>query len=110
VLASQRTPENFRNAKIKTDRALRKDPGYEPQFLNTPLTVSEIAVELDDGELAVLRGYEFRALYGDDLGATLRDLFFSWWEGRFVTSPNGAPNVTGAPPTSTSTTADRSSR
>ena len=65
----------------------------QPHFLNTPLHVEEVVVEIDDEELAALQAYEHRALYGDDLGATLRDLFFAWWEERFVTSPNGAPSV-----------------
>jgi uncharacterized protein YcgI (DUF1989 family) len=93
VLASQRTPADFRNARIKADRELRRDPGYEPQFLGTVLQVEEVVVELDAEELALLQAYEHRAHYGDDLGATLRDLFFAWWEDRFVTSPNGAPSV-----------------
>jgi uncharacterized protein YcgI (DUF1989 family) len=93
VLASQRTPRDFRNARIKADRELRRDPAYEPQFLNTPLVVEEVAVDLDDAELAALQGYEHRALYAGDLGAALRDLFFAWWEERFVSSPNGAPTI-----------------
>jgi hypothetical protein len=96
VLASQRTPADFRNARIKADRELRRDGDYVPHFLNTPLRVEEVVVELDDDELAALQAYEHRALYGDDLGATLRDLFFAWWEERFVTSPNGAPSVSQA--------------
>ena len=93
MLASQRTPADFRNPRIKADRELRRDPAYAPHFLNTPLQVEEVVVEIDDEELAALQAYEHRALYGDDLGATLRDLFFAWWEERFVTSPNGAPSV-----------------
>jgi uncharacterized protein YcgI (DUF1989 family) len=97
VLRSQRTPKDFRNPVIKSDRELRRDPGYEPSFLNTPLSVTEVAVELDDDELALLRGYEHTPLYRGDLGAALRDIFFSWWEQQYVTSPNGAPTVTASP-------------
>jgi uncharacterized protein YcgI (DUF1989 family) len=95
VLSSQRTPKDFRNATIKADRELRKVPGYEPMFLNTPLTVTDVAIELDDEEIALLRDYEHARLYRGDLGATMRDVFFSWWEQRYVTSPNGAPSLTG---------------
>ncbi|MBS0340794.1 MAG: urea carboxylase-associated family protein [Proteobacteria bacterium] len=91
--ASQRTPKDFLNPVIKADRALHRDPGYEPRFLNTPLTVTDVEIELDDEELALLRGYEHARLYRGDDAATLRDVFFSWWEQRFVTSPNGAPTV-----------------
>lgn len=91
--ASQRTPKDFLNPVIKADRELRKDTGYEPRFLNTPLTVTDVEIELDDEEMALLREYEHARLYRGDVGATLRDVFFSWWEQRFVTSPNGAPTV-----------------
>jgi len=97
ALASQRTPKDFRNATIKADRELRRDAAYEPSFLNTPLTVTEVAVELDDDDLALLRTYEHAPLYRGDPGATLRDIFFSWWEQQYVTSPNGAPTVTSSP-------------
>ena len=97
MLASQRTPRDFRNARIKSDRELRRDPAYEPQFLNTPLAVEEVVVELDDAQVAVLQAYEHRALYADDLGPVLRDLFFAWWEERFVNSPNGAPTISSTP-------------
>jgi uncharacterized protein YcgI (DUF1989 family) len=103
VLASQRTPADFRNARIKADRALVRDPGYQPQFLNTPLAVEEVVVELDDEELALLAGYEHQPLYRDDLGAVLRDVFFSWWEQRFLASPNGAPSLQAAAPAPSTT-------
>jgi hypothetical protein len=59
----------------------------QPQFLNTPLQVREVA-ELDDEELALLRAYEHRAHYGDDL-ATLRDCSLPGGK-TFRRSPNGA--------------------
>jgi uncharacterized protein YcgI (DUF1989 family) len=102
VLASQRTPADFRNPVIKADRALRRDASYEPQFLGTPLTVEEVVVELSDEELAWLDGYEHAGLYRGDRGAVLRDIFFSWWETQYVTSPNGAPSVRRAASTSPS--------
>jgi len=108
VLASQRTPADFRNARIKADRALQRDPDYRPAFLNTPLDIEEVVVDLDDAELAALQAYEHLALYRGDPGATLRDLFFSWWEERFVTSPNGAPSLQAGAGTASSTTEDRS--
>lgn len=92
--ASQRTPRDFRNAVIKPDRELRRDPDYVPQFFNTPLSVTEVEVELDEADLTLLQGFEHLHVYRDDLAAALRDVFFSWWEERFVNSPNGAPTVT----------------
>jgi len=32
TLASQRTPKDFRNPTIKTDRRLRRDPAYKSEF------------------------------------------------------------------------------
>lgn len=99
ILASQRTPAEFRNAKIKADRELTRDPDYEPQFLGTPLTVENVEVTLTDEELAWLDRYEHAGLYAGDRAAVLRDVLFSWWEQRFVSSPNGAPSVTAVPTT-----------
>lgn len=96
ALASQRTPADFRNATIKADRALHRDVDYQPQFLGTPLTVEDVVVDLTDDELAALDAYAHADLYAGDRGAALRDLFFSWWEERFVTSPNGAPSLDAA--------------
>jgi len=96
ALASQRTPADFRNPTIKADRALRRDVDYQPQFLGTPLAVEDVVVDLTDEELVALDAYAHSALYAGDRGAVLRDLFFSWWEERFVTSPNGAPSLDAA--------------
>ena len=95
-LASQRTPADFRNAAIKSDRALRADPGYVPQFLGTVLEVTDIEVELSDEDMAALQAYEHTRLYREDLGAALRDVFFSWWEQTYLSAPNGAPSLTNA--------------
>jgi hypothetical protein len=31
--------------------------------------------------------------YGDDDGAALRDVLFSWWEERFLAGSSGAPAI-----------------
>jgi uncharacterized protein YcgI (DUF1989 family) len=82
--ATQRTPAQFRQALIKTDRPLRRDPAYRPQFTNVPLSFSEIEVALDDAERASLRAADLAGYYGADEGAALRDVLFSWWESRFA--------------------------
>lgn len=92
-LMSQRTPASFRNPVIKTDRPLRRDPAYRPEFTNTPLTVEHVDVVLDEADLAGLRQLPQLQRYGDDVAAALRDVFFTWWEQRFVSAPNGAPSV-----------------
>jgi uncharacterized protein YcgI (DUF1989 family) len=93
ILKSQRTPKDFRNAKIKTDRALVKDPGYVADFVNVPIIVEELAVTLTPEEYAMLERLHL-AIYGDDDGAALRDVVFTWWEEKFLGgTESGAPAV-----------------
>jgi hypothetical protein len=82
--STQRTPAQFRQAQIKADRPLRRDPAYRAQFTNVPLRFTEIAIELDAAEQALLREADLVGYYGADEGAALRDVFFSWWESRFI--------------------------
>ncbi|CAM5763077.1 hypothetical protein LMIY3S_00692 [Labrys miyagiensis] len=93
VLKSQRTPRDFRNAEIKADRALRRDPSYMPEFVNVPITIEEVAVPLSGEEAAMLDGLRL-PVYGDDDGAALRDVLFTWWEQRFLgAAESGAPAI-----------------
>lgn len=96
-LASQRTPAQFRNPTIKATRELTRDPGYRPEFVNTPIRELALDVALTGEEAAMLDRLARRELYGDDDGAALRDVFFSWWEGRFLTAANGAPSLEAEP-------------
>ena len=93
VLASQRTPKDFRNPKIKTDRPLRRDPDYKPEFPNTPIDVTELPIALSAEELAAFHAVKRTDIYGDDDAAALRDLLFSWWEERFLLAHAGAPAI-----------------
>ena len=83
VLRSQRSPESFRVRNIKADRELRADPAYQPEFRNVPMTAEDVSVELSAAEMAMLTAVR-QPVYGDDDGAALRDVFFSWWEERFL--------------------------
>jgi uncharacterized protein YcgI (DUF1989 family) len=82
--ASQRTPADFRNSKIKADRELRRDPDYAPAFTNVPIVYKDYPVTLNDEEFALLQQHARRDLYGKDDGAALRDIVYSWWEDRFI--------------------------
>lgn len=84
ALPSQRTPADFRNATIKATRELRRDPAYQQQFTNVPIVYQDVPIELDDSELAMLDRCRLTAQYGDDDGAALRDIVFSWWSGRYI--------------------------
>jgi uncharacterized protein YcgI (DUF1989 family) len=81
---SQRTPADFKVPNIKTERALHKDESYLAQFNNVPIRISPLQVELDATELLALQEAGLEMYYGDDLGATLRDVLFSWWETRYL--------------------------
>jgi uncharacterized protein len=93
TLASQRTPKDFRNPTIKTDRPLRRDPAYKPEFPNTPIVVTELPIALTPEELADFNAVKRTDIYGDDDAAALRDLLFSWWEERFLQAHAGAPSI-----------------
>jgi hypothetical protein len=92
-LASQRTPKDFKNAAIKTDRPLRRDPAYRPEFPNTPIRITELPVSLSPDEVAMFNAVKRADIYGDDDAAALRDLLFSWWEERFLQAHAGAPSI-----------------
>lgn len=78
--ATQRTPTDFKIKAIKADRALTRDPSYVPSFTNVPLVDTEVTVPLDAQALNTLTSLGLDRYYGDDLGAALRDVLFSWWE------------------------------
>src|SRR5579862_6442828 len=93
VLKSQRTPKDFRNATIKADRELKRDPSYRSEFPNTPIRITELAVTLSPEELAAFKAVKRTDIYGEDDAAALRDLLFSWWEERFLQAHAGAPAI-----------------
>lgn len=75
---TQRTPHDFRQPAIRSERRLRRDESYVPTFTNVPLTITPIGITLDAGELAALRQVGRWDTYEDDETA-LRDVLFSWW-------------------------------
>lgn len=77
---NQRTPADFRQPHIRTERALRRDPTYQASFTNVPLRISPVEVQLDEAEYASLKQAGLDVYYGADDGAALRDVLFSWWE------------------------------
>ncbi|WP_421758927.1 DUF1989 domain-containing protein [Devosia sp.] len=92
ILKSQRTPKDFRQSVIKADRELYRDPAYVPAFTNVPIRTEEISITLTDAEAALFDSVRL-PLYGDDDGAALRDLIFTWWEERYLAGNAGAPAV-----------------
>jgi uncharacterized protein YcgI (DUF1989 family) len=92
ILKSQRTPKDFINATIKPDRALRPDPAYAPQFPNVPIQIEDLPVRLSAEEVALLEKAKL-GIYGDDDASALRDIFFTWWEERYLGANAGAPAI-----------------
>lgn len=93
ILRSQRTPKDFRQPNIKADRELYRDPAYAPAFTNVPIRIEELAVTLTEQEAAMFDAARL-PLYGDDEGAALRDMLFSWWEERYLGTNAGSPAIT----------------
>lgn len=86
---SQRTPDSFRQARIKADRPLMRDADYVPAFANVPLTEMEVELALDEEEQEMLKRTNLREYYGDDEAAILRDMVLSWWERHFSSNLPG---------------------
>lgn len=84
---NQRTPADFKVQTIKADRELRRDAHYRPEFVNVPLTVSEVAVRLDAEERETLQRLKATGRFGETDGEVLRHVFFGWWIGKFMHGP-----------------------
>lgn len=93
VLRSQRTPNDFQNAQIKSTRALVADQHYTPNFPNTPLVEEAIEIELTAHEYAAVLRNARRDIYGEDVSSALRDLVFTWWEKKYLNAASGAPRI-----------------
>ena len=93
MLKSQRTPKDFRNPASRRIGRFRAIPPIVAEFVNTPIRVEEIAVELSDEEAAMLDRLRL-PVYGADDGAALRDVLFTWWEQTFLgAAESGAPAI-----------------
>ena len=82
--ATQRTPADFKQKAIRTERELRRDPDYRAEFTNVPIQLKAWDIALGLADHALLQQQARVDLYGDSEGDALRDVIFSWWETRFV--------------------------
>lgn len=85
--ANQRTPRDFRNPVIKADRELRRDPTFVPQFINVPMTLTDVKVQLSGAEQQMLDRLQQTGHYGQSGDDVLRYVFHSWWINRFMEGP-----------------------
>jgi len=84
---NQRDPSKFVNRDIKADRELRRDPGYQPDFTNVPITLTEIELELGDDDAAIVDRLRGEGLFGSDAGDIVRFAWHSWWIREFMQGP-----------------------
>jgi uncharacterized protein YcgI (DUF1989 family) len=84
---NQRSPADFKIKSIKADRELRRDPSYVPEFTNVPIRTTEVAVNLDAQEAAMLEDLQKTGNYGTTPAEVLRYVLFSWWIERFMHGP-----------------------
>ncbi|MCA1453589.1 urea carboxylase-associated family protein [Bradyrhizobium sp. BRP22] len=89
-LRNQRSPADFKVKSIKADRELYRDPSYQPEFVNVPLTVSELEVKLSPAEMAWVGELKATGKYGNADAEVLRYVFFAWWIARFMRGPKHA--------------------
>jgi uncharacterized protein len=94
---SQRTPDDFKIKQIRVERELSRDPAYQPEFMNVPLVVEDVPVELDEADAAQLDAL----VASGDAGATdaeaLRHAFFSWWIKNYMNGPKHYDEQIAAP-------------
>ena len=79
--------------RIKPDRALQRDPTYQPEFTNVPLQHADIEVALTAEEMKQLRGLVATGKFGETEAEVLRYVFFTWWIGKFMRGPKHAASV-----------------
>jgi len=89
-LRNQRSPADFKVKNIKVDRELYRDESYRPEFVNVPLVISELEVELSPSEMESLERLKATGKYGDTDAEVLRYVVFTWWISRFMRGPKHA--------------------
>jgi uncharacterized protein len=78
-----------RDPTIKTDRRLSRDSSYVAEFVNAPIPLEDVAIELSDKEATMLDGLRLPVN-----GAALRDILFTSWEQKFLgAAESGAPAI-----------------
>ena len=78
-----------RDPTIKADRRLNRDSSYVAEFVNAPIPLEDVAIELSDKEATMLDGLRLPVN-----GAALRDILFTSWEQKFLgVAESGAPAI-----------------
>ncbi len=77
-LKSSKGVESFRIKDIRTERELKPIPGYEPHFINFPLQIQEIAIELTDEDYEQVQNLKMQGL-GEDDEDVVRSAVLAWY-------------------------------
>ena len=75
---NQRTVADFRNPAIRTERELTRDPSYKPEYVNYPLEVHELEIELDEADLRQVGRLITRGL-AEDAEDAVRSGAMTWY-------------------------------
>jgi len=76
-LKSSRTIADFRVKEIRTERELKAVPGYEPKFVNFPLRIQEVTIEMAEKDYEQVQRLKVRGL-GDDDEDAVRSAVMEW--------------------------------
>jgi uncharacterized protein len=77
-IPGQRTPADFKVKKIKGDRELRRNPNYVPEFINYPLQVTPISVDVSEEDFAKAEAMVAEG-FAKDVGECLRVALMMWY-------------------------------
>ncbi len=86
-------PADFKVKQIKTERELRRDPNYRPDFSNVPLRVFDLEVALDSEQQAMLQRLVATGRYRKIEAEVPRYVFFTWRIGKFMHGPKHARSL-----------------
>ena len=84
-LRNQRTVDDFRIKEIRTERELKPIPGYKPRFINFPLKVQDVPIELTDEDYQNVQHLKMRGLGEDDEDA-VRSAVLEWYNNNRATN------------------------
>ena len=83
----------FVTRRSRRSAGLTRDSSYVAEFVNTPIRLEDVSVELSDEEAAMLDRLRLPVYDAAD-GAALRDILFTWWEQKFLgAAESGAPAI-----------------
>jgi len=84
---NQRTPEDFKLSRIKADRELARDDGYQADWPVYPIVKQPVEVPLSEDEYAMVEALRRNGGFGEEDTDIVRHAFFSWWIEHYMRGP-----------------------